>query len=184
MIAYPKFSKEYTLPTLELALSRAADLRAPIVVATTGGENALLLAELAKGRGFSQPLIAVTHCFGFAEAGKNEIAPETFAQMKEAGLSIVTGAHVLSGVERTFGVEPAGPATLMAHTLRMFSQGVKVCVEISAMALDAGRIPYGCEIVAAAGTGRGADTAMVLTPDYTARILKTRIHEILCMPRP
>ena len=52
------------------------------------------------------------------------------------------------------------------------------------MALDAGKLPFGREVVAIAGTGRGADTAMVLTPAYTAQLLKTRIHELLCMPRP
>ena len=32
------------------------------------------------------------------------------------------------------------------------------------------------------GTGRGADTVCRLTPDYTADLLGTRIHEILCKP--
>lgn len=184
MRIYSEFSKENTLPTLELALEKAQELNAPIVVATTGGDNALKLAQLAKERGFSQPIVAVTHCFGFARAGENEVSPETFAAIEAAGLSTVTAAHSLSGAERTFGAGVNGPATLMAQTLRMFSQGVKVCVEVSAMALDAGKLPFGREVVAIAGTDRGADTAMVLTPAYTAQLLKTRIHELLCMPRP
>ena len=184
MIVYPEISSQNTLPTLELALEKALALCAPIVVATTSGQCALELARLAKEKEFSQPIIAVTHCFGYAEDGTNEVSPEIFAQMEQAGLSVVTAAHTLSGTERNFGGGVVGPATLIAQTLRMLSQGVKVRVEISAMALDAGRIPFGREIVAAAGTGRGADTAAVLTPCYTARILKTRIHEILCMPRP
>jgi len=39
-----------------------------------------------------------------------------------------------------------------------------VCVEIAGMALDAGLVPYGKEIIAVAGSGTGADTAIVITP--------------------
>jgi len=56
------------------------------------------------------------------------------------------------------------PPEIIANTLRMFGQGVKVCLEISIMALDAGLLPYGKEVVAIGGTGRGADTAVVLEP--------------------
>ena len=70
----------------------------------------------------------------------------------------------------------------MANTLRMLGQGTKVCVEIAMMALDNGAIAYGRQVIAVGGTGRGADTICRLTPDYTADLLGTRIHEILCKP--
>ena len=44
----------------------------------------------------------------------------------------------------------------------MFSQGTKVAVEIAVMALDAGLIPWRA-VIAVGGSGRGADTAVVLT---------------------
>ena len=70
----------------------------------------------------------------------------------------------------------------MAFTLRMLSQGVKVCVEIAIMALDADLIPLGDRIIAIGGTGNGADTATILTPSHAASVFETKIHEILCKP--
>ena len=42
---------------------------------------------------------------------------------------------------------------------------------------------YGKPVIAIGGSGRGADTVCRLTPEYTADLLGTRIHEILCKPR-
>lgn len=44
---------------------------------------------------------------------------------------------------------------IIANTLRMFGQGVKVCVEVATMALDAGLIPYGEDVIAAGVSGVG-----------------------------
>jgi hypothetical protein len=33
------------------------------------------------------------------------------------------------------------------------------------------------------GTGKGADTAVVMSPAHASAIFETRIHEILCKPR-
>lgn len=48
---------------------------------------------------------------------------------------------------------------VIAHTLRFFGQGMKVCVEIAVMAADGGLIPPNIPILSIGGTGRGADTA-------------------------
>ena len=64
----------------------------------------------------------------------------------------------------------------------MFGQGTKVCVEICAMAADAGLIPTGEAVVAVGGTGRGADTALALRPAVSSQVLKTKIDRILCKP--
>jgi len=70
----------------------------------------------------------------------------------------------------------------MANTLKFFGQGVKVSVEIAVMALDAGLIPYGEDIIAIGGTGRGADTAVVIRPAHAANIFDTYIAEVICKP--
>ena len=74
------------------------------------------------------------------------------------------------------------PVEIIAHTLRMISAGTKVCVEIGAMAMDAGVLEYGKPVVCIGGTGRNADTACVVTPSYTASILETKVNEFLCKP--
>jgi uncharacterized protein len=97
----------------------------------------------------------------------------------------LTTTHLLSGVDRALRNKFEGiyPAEIIASTLRMFGQGLKVCVEISVMALDAGLIPYGEEIITVGGTGRGADTAAVIVPAHSIKFFDTKIKEIICMPR-
>ena len=51
------------------------------------------------------------------------------------------------------------------------------------MALDAGLIPHDKEIIVVAGSGRGADTAVIMHPAHANNILETKINEILCKPR-
>ena len=75
------------------------------------------------------------------------------------------------------------PAEIIAQALRILGQGLKVCVEISTMSLDAGLIPYGEEVVAVAGTGSGADTAVVIATAHSNRFFDTKVKEIICKPR-
>ncbi len=184
MITFPNPGKENTAKTLRLALEHAADRGMNIVLASSTGETGLALAALMKETGFPNRAVIVSHVYGMEEAGENDMPEERRKALESAGLPVVTAAHALSGMERGLSKQFGGlyPAELVAHTLRMFGQGTKVCVEIAAMALDSGRIPWGKPIVAVGGTGLGADTACVLTPAYTAEILNTRIHEHLCKP--
>ena len=90
--------------------------------------------------------------------------PEVQEALARKGVPLVLASHVLSGAERGLSTKMGGiyPVEIIAHTLRMLSQGVKVCLECSVMALDAGAIPYGEKVVAVGGTGHGADTACTL----------------------
>ena len=71
----------------------------------------------------------------------------------------------------------------MADTLRMFSQGMKVCVEIVVMAADMGLIPIEEEVISIGGTQRGADTAVVIKPAHIHEIYDLRILEVIAKPR-
>lgn len=51
------------------------------------------------------------------------------------------------------------------------------------MAADAGLVRVDEDIIAIGGTGRGADTALVLAPSYVHRFFNTRVKEIICKPR-
>jgi len=70
----------------------------------------------------------------------------------------------------------------VANTLRLFSQGVKVCVEIAMMAADSGLVPVDKPVVSVAGSHAGSDTAMVITPSTSNRIRDMKLHEILAKP--
>lgn len=62
-------------------------------------------------------------------------------------------------------------------------EGTKVCVEITLMAADAGLIPADEDVVAIAGTGNGADTALRIKPANTARFFDLKIKEVIAKPR-
>jgi hypothetical protein len=70
----------------------------------------------------------------------------------------------------------------MANVLRRLGEGTKVCVEITMMAADAGLIPADKDVVAIAGTGRGADTALRLYPANAARFFNLKIREVIAKP--
>ncbi|MCL2377355.1 MAG: hypothetical protein FWC76_08200 [Defluviitaleaceae bacterium] len=174
-------SPDNTAATLQFALEKATELSTDIVLSTTTGTSAVQAVELAAQTGFAGNIIIVTHVWGMKTLGENELTDENRKKLTAAGATIVTAAHALSGAERAISNKFGGayPVEIMAHTLRMFCQGMKVCVEISSMALDAGAIQPR-PVVALGGTGRGLDTACVITPGYTAKIFDTRVHEVLC----
>ncbi len=172
--------KQNTEKTVELALktAREKDIR-HIVVASCSGYTANYFKDAS-----DIETVCVTHVNGFKEKGGNEMPADVRQRLTGSGVKVLTTTHVLSGAERGLSRKFGGtyPVEIMAHTLRMFGQGVKVCVEIAVMALDAGLIPYGQPVIAVGGTGEGADTAVILTPSHASSILETRIHEIICKP--
>ncbi|MFZ5590453.1 MAG: pyruvate kinase alpha/beta domain-containing protein [Bacillota bacterium] len=166
--------------TIELAVKRAQELGlSHLVVASCSGETALKCV----GRGLN--VVCVTHHVGFAGPGVDEMGAEMRHQLKEKGVSVLTTTHLLAGVDRGVRNKFGGvyPAEIMAQTLRMLGQGLKVCLEITVMALDAGLIPYGEDVVAIGGTGSGADTAAVIRPAHASQIFESKIKEIICKPR-
>ena len=177
---FEKEGRENTDRTVELAVERARSLGIKeIVVASNTGETAFKLLEKVK----DEKVIVVTHHAGFREPWKCEMKEEVRAKLEEMGAKVLTTMHALSGIERSFRNAFKGlyPTELVAEVLRLFGQGTKVCVEIAVMAADAGLLSGG-KIVAIGGTGRGADTALVLTPAHTNRFLDMRIHEVICKP--
>jgi hypothetical protein len=168
-----------TEKTVELAVNKALEYGiGSIVVASCSGKTAEMVA------GKVQNVVCITHVEGFVKPGTNEMAPDIRKKLAAKGVKLLTTTHVLSGAERGISRKFGGvyPVEIMAHTLRMFGQGVKVCVEIAVMALDAGLIPYGEAIVAIAGTAKGVDTAVVIRPAHAADIFDTHIDEIICKP--
>lgn len=181
--------------TLQCARSRAAELGiGHVVVATREGATALRAADVFQGTGVK--LVAIAHQYGWKKPGEWLVKPEVQRELQAKGVVVGTSTLALSMPGRPFRSQsiwkpPAGepfygspfPLDVMADTLRLFSQGMKVCVEIVIMAADMGLIPVDKEVIAIAGTGRGADTAVVIKPAHMPTLLELRIREILAMPR-
>ena len=150
-----------------------------IVIASVTGAS---LPELC--RYFDGNIICVTHAYGYKTPGECEFPAQLRAQYEAKGVKFVTAAHVLSGAERGISNVFKGmyPLEIMAQTLRMFGAGTKVGVECAIMALDAGCVPFGQKVISLGGTGRGLDSAIVVTPGYAQRVFSTHIHKIICKP--
>ena len=101
------------------------------------------------------------------------------------GGTVVTGTHAFGGlnsaVRDKFSTHLFGD--IMANTLRIFGHGMKVAVEVTMMAADAGQTGVGEELIAIAGKGKGADTAIVVSPVNVARFFDMKVKEIICKPR-
>jgi hypothetical protein len=158
--------------TLNLAKERALELGiSHVVVASTTGETGRKAIDVFENSGIE--VIVVTHQAGYKEEGELEIKDEYRRLIKEKG-KLIIASDLLTTVPKAF---PS--LNIIANTLRMFSQGVKVCIECAVMAADAGAIPVDREIVAIAGTARGADTALVLKPANIHRIFDLDVREII-----
>jgi len=180
---FDSIGPENTRPALTLAIETARALGIKtIVFSTTKGRTAQIMADEMDCTDLQ--VIAVTHAYGQKEPGTNPMPESLRKELMEKGLQLCTAAHTLSGVERCLSGMFGGvyPVEVIAHTLRMFGQGTKVCVEICAMAADAGLIPAGQPVVAVGGTGSGADTVIVLRPEVSSKLLKTKIDRIVCKP--
>lgn len=177
--------EENTAKTLELAKQRADELGIKtIVLASTVGGTAVKAVDVFKGC----RVVVVTHTDGFHEPNTQEFTAENRKLVEDKGGIILTTTHAFGGVHRSLNRGDGPPAPLpvigdiIAMTLRTFGQGMKVVCEIAAMAADAGLVHTDEEVIAIGGTGRGADTAVVLKPDYVHRFFDLRVKEVICKP--
>jgi hypothetical protein len=182
---FAKPGPENTGETVAIAVREAQKRNiSHIAAASNTGKTIELLIREAEQAGYTGRLVCVTHAYGFREGGTNEMAEETRRSLEARGVRVYTASHILSGAERGISRRFQGvyPVEIIAHSLRMLGAGTKVCVEIAVMALDGGLLPWKTPVIAAGGTGGGADTAVLLTPAHAAAVFDTKIHEILCKP--
>lgn len=182
IIYWDKPGRENTEATIDAALKRATELGIKhVIVASCAGRTAKLLRERAQ----VGEIVCVTHQAGFREPGKCEMDEAVRRELTRAGIQVYTGTHFFGGVGRAIRMKFNGLEAdeLCANTLRIMGQGLKVCVEIAVMALDAGLIPHSCEVIAIGGTGSGADTAIVCRPTHGKDFFSFEVREIICKPR-
>jgi hypothetical protein len=181
-VYYEERGPQNTQETLQLARSRA-DARGvrDIVVASYTGSTGVAAARV-----FSEHnLVVVAGVVGFREANEVAMTEENRQAIEALGGRILFTGHAFGmlgrSVNKRFGAIQVDE--VIAHVLRLVSQGVKVGCEIACMAADAGLIRSGEETVAIGGSGRGADSAVVLRASNTHAFFDTRILEIICKPR-
>ncbi|MGD8968022.1 MAG: pyruvate kinase alpha/beta domain-containing protein [Anaerolineae bacterium] len=171
-----------TTRTLETAKRRADQLGLDtVLVASTSGKTGAEAAELFQGYN----VVVVSHSTGFNKPNTQQLTEENRAAIEAAGAAILTCQHAFGGVNRAVRKHLGTYLTneIIAYTLRTFGEGTKVCTEIALMAADAGLVTVGETCIAVAGSGRGADTAIVLVPANAQQFFDLQMMEILAKPR-
>jgi len=179
---FAKPGAENTDQTLELAVKACTERGIRhLLVASTFGDTAKKALEMLKGRSIN--LVVVTHNYGFAEEGKCEFDPGLRREIEAAGHKVLSGTLATRNLGKAVALKMGySESELVASTLRIFGQGVKVCVEMACMAADHGLVPFE-DCVCAAGTGRGADSACIIRATSSNNFFNLKVREILCKPR-
>ena len=170
---------------LAATAQRARELRIKhAAVATTSGKTALELARALRKAGAKCKVIGVGYAANYA-AKWGKFSPRIVKEAGKLGVEFMAATHVLGGINAAAADKFGGltPGRLVAQTFYTMGQGMKVAVEVALMAADAGLIPTNKEVLALGGAGKGADTALVVTPKCSAEFFDMRIHEVVCMPR-
>lgn len=177
-----------------IARQRAEELHIEtMAVASISGETGVKAMDAL--RGFR--VVVVTHNTGYLEPNSQQCSQENAELIRSKGGLLLTTTSALGGLSRAMGqssLMPPGASyvvgDIVANTLRILGQGVKVACEIAAMAADSGLVRTDEEVISIAGTNlglgetaRGVDTALVLQPANVHLFFQTQVREILCKPR-
>ena len=177
---FEKPGRDNTDKTIELAYARAKELGInEVVAASSRGYTAHKVLDVFKG--FN--VVVVTYHNGFKEPFKSVMPASVRMDLEKKGATVISATHALSGVERSLFNKYSGayPVLIIADTLRLFGQGTKVAVEVAIMATDGGALS-GKDIVSIGGTGKGADTALILKPANQSHLFDLRVREMVCKP--
>lgn len=170
-----KPGRDNTGDTLRLAGERAKARGVnKIVLASTRGDTARLAAEHFDGTGIK--LIVVPHQYGFRET--QQFPKELIPELEQQGHRVHFGTDLLL----TDDFYSMSTPSIMSTILRTFCQGIKVCHEILLMATDSGCVDIGEKVIVIAGTGRGADTAVVAIASSSKKLYELHVTEIICKP--
>jgi len=185
IVYFDKPGPQNTTEVVEAVSKRARELGIEhVVVASNSGQTALKFREGIKGTKVN--LVCISAHAGFSGGDKTHLGEDTKKEMDSKGIKTLICSHALSGVSRSITGRFGGTSEveIIAHVLRLFgSDGIKVAVEVSIMAADAGLIPTDREIIAAGGTSRGADAAIVLKAAHMNNFFDLEIREIIAKPR-
>jgi hypothetical protein len=183
-LVFDKGGEHNTDATLQVARERALALGIrQVVVASSHGDTARKAHALYAAAGIQ--VIAVSICHSWESEGWI-MSAETKAELAALGVVVHTGIHALGDTVGSAFTEKYGgraPEEIVRDTLYRFSQGMKVAVECLLMAADAGLLDMSREVIAIAGTGSGADTAIVCKPAYARTFHALEIREVLAKPR-
>lgn len=161
-----------------------------VVIASETGRSAIKAVE--KLSNLNIKIIVVTHYPAYTTGPKGEIPiglsrPEYRSRLEyllSRNCSIVQGTRPFAPPSRMISWNYPTPEALIDKALDIIGPGFKIAVEAVLMAVDAGEVDDGEDVISTAGTFKGLDTAIVATATYTMNFFKKfKVKEILAMPQ-
>jgi len=160
-----------------------------VIVASTSGETAVEFARSLKGK---TELICVSEAPYRREWGEEWpcLKQEFRQELERLGVTIIDKVPYVfhSSVLESARWSDAFPERLVKETLYSFGQGMKVAVEVTVTGVSCGYVPPYEDVIGVGGSGKGADTAIVLRATYPASLFdkdpakRLEIKEIIAMP--
>lgn len=152
-----------------------------VVIASTSGGTGVEAIDIFDPE--ENNLVVVGHSTGFSEPNEQELKDEAIRKIEDSGGEVFVGPMVFHNVNSAIGArEGFSSSDLVADTLRLFGQGTKVALECVLMAVDAGLIKSGREVLSIAGTGSGADTVLLIHSSNSKDFFDSRIKEVVAKP--
>jgi len=166
-----------------------------VVVASISGRTALKFAQELKGASVS--VVCVSGYAGWLTQHGVEypfVRGEVREKLERLGVTIVDRTpSAFSGDTIDYGLARYGyipPSWVASETLQALGgYGLKTAVEVLLMATDCSAVPSLVDIIAVAGTDKGADTAIVARSTFSTWMFSSdsakrfQVLEILAMPR-
>jgi hypothetical protein len=160
-----------------------------VIVASTSGETAARFARNLKGK---VELICVSEAPYRREWGESWpcLKPEIRQELEGLGVAIIDKAPYVfhNSVLEAASWSGAFPERLVKETLYCFGQGMKVAVEVVLIGVSCGYVAPYEDVIGVGGSGKGADTAVVLRATYPACLFdkdpakRLEIKEVIAMP--
>ena len=193
---FEKPGKENTKATIEVvrAYLEEDNGAAALIVASISGQTALQVKQALVE--ISIPIVCVTGSPNWRNYPEYEfplIRARTRTELEKAGVAIVDSVPSSLSDTIEFSFARYGfrsPTWIFIETLlAVGGYGLKTAVESVLMATDGGHIPAFKEMLAIAGTEKGADTAIVARSTFSSTVFSSDpkkrlvINEILATPR-
>lgn len=160
-----------------------------VIVASTSGETAVEFAHSLKARA---ELTCVSEAPYRREWGEEWpcLKDEFRQELERLGVTIIDRVPYIfhSSVLEAATGSGASPEQIVKETLYSFGQGMKVAVEVALTAVSCGYVTPYEDVIGVGGSGKGADTAIVLRATYPASLFdkdpakRLEIREIIAMP--
>ena len=188
-----KANTEETIRAVRAYVTAGHEVEALVIASITGETAAKAKHAL---RDLAAPVVCVTGPPSWQVSPDRQfplIPPERRQALVAAGVTVVDCVPSTLSDTIEFSYARYGfrsPTWLVVETLlAVGGYGLKTAVECAVMATDGGFVAPFREVVAVAGTDKGADTAVVMRSTFSSAIFSSDpqkrlvLHEILAMPR-